>query len=69
MERFHDDTNGPVRLEIYQCSVAACGLKVALWWEIDGKALSPDQMTWVERQVAARGAFFPADFTAQRRRP
>jgi hypothetical protein len=51
-----------IELDFYQCSVLTCGRKVALWWELTGKPLTADEMSWVEREVRRRGAFFPADY-------
>lgn len=51
--------NGP-RIELYQCS-GGCGRKAALIHE-PGGGLTEDQKSFVEREVARLGAFFPADY-------
>lgn len=52
--------HGPV-IEFYACE--ACGAQAALQFAPQG-GLSADDASWVEREVAARGAFFPADYRA-----
>lgn len=47
-------------LEFYQCD--ACGRKGAVWWEIE-KGSAKNAQGWVEKEVAARGSFFPSDWT------
>ena len=53
--------NGAVHLEFYACSSAACGRRAAVLWELRG-TLSDEDRTWVEREVARRGYFFPSDY-------
>lgn len=57
--------NGP-RIELYKCSDPECARKAALIYE-PGTGLSSDQRSWVEREVARLGAFFPHDYTGNRR--
>lgn len=51
---------GPV-VEFYACQQEGCGRRAAVTFEPDG-GLDAEQATWVEREVARRGAFFPADY-------
>jgi hypothetical protein len=63
LERVMDETEsakGP-RIEVYRCPDTACARKVAVIYE-PGGGLSQDQRTWVEREVARTGAFFPQDY-------
>lgn len=57
---------GP-RIELYQCVDAECARKAALMYE-PGGGLTEDQKTFVEREVARLGAFFPSDYTGPHRR-
>lgn len=51
-------------LEFYACQ--GCGRKLALWWELTGAEPSAEQRSWVEREVAAKGSFFPSDYAPRR---
>lgn len=63
MRRVEDSAGeGTLHLEFYQCGGNACGMKVALWYEVTGAGVSAEQMSFVERQVMKYGAFFPADY-------
>lgn len=57
--------NGP-RIELYQCDDKECGRKAALMYE-PGGGLTSDQRSFVEKEVARLGAFFPHDYTGSRR--
>lgn len=52
--------NGP-RIEMFQCPLDTCGLKAALMFEMMG-GITDEQRSWVEKEVARRGSFFPVDF-------
>lgn len=55
------------RMEIYQCKAEGCiPTKIALIFEPE-RALSAEQKTFVERELARHGAFFPHDYTGSRR--
>lgn len=51
-----------ILLDFYRCVGPDCGRKVALWWELTGQGMKPGQQSWVEREVARKGAFFPSDY-------
>ena len=56
-----------VRIEVYQCSADGCGRKVDVIYEpVTG--LTEPEKTWVEREVARTGAFFPSDYRPGRLR-
>lgn len=58
--------DGQLFLQFYACPPAdegGCARRVALWWELSGTGVSGEQQTWVEREVARRGHFFPSDYT------
>lgn len=59
-------TPGP-RIELYQCVDVECARKAALMYE-PGGGLTDDQQTFIEREVARLGAFFPSDYTGSNRR-
>lgn len=61
-EQAHPD--GSAHLEFYACN--GCGRKLALFWEMTGQGASPETQSWVEREVAIRGAFFPNDIRPSR---
>jgi hypothetical protein len=52
---------GPT-VEMYQCEGEMCQRRAALIFEPEG-GLTDEDRSWVEREVARRGAFFPADYT------
>jgi hypothetical protein len=64
MERIdivEQNDQGP-RMEFYQCPAATCsGAKLAIIFELGGD-LTATQQSYVEREVARRGSFFPADY-------
>lgn len=65
MERTEEltHTSGQVHLELYQCQGESCRRKAALMWELDDGAMArSDAAEWLEREVKARGSFFPSDF-------
>jgi hypothetical protein len=51
---------GPA-IDVYQCETDGCKLKIDVIYEPAG-GLSEAQKTWLEREVARTGAFFPADY-------
>lgn len=56
--------DGQLFLDLYQCSdVARCGRKAGLQWELTGKGMTKEGRSWVEREIQARGSFFPGDYT------
>lgn len=52
---------GP-RIELYKCANDECARKAALVYE-PGTGLTQDQQTFIEREIARMGAFFPSDYT------
>ena len=56
---------GP-QVEMYQCEDTTCGAKAALMFEPVG-GTDAEAASWVEKEVARRGSFFPSDFSGQRR--
>jgi hypothetical protein len=48
-------------LEFYQCSNVACGRRAVLQWEKPDGSLTNEDQSWVEREVASRGSWFPSD--------
>lgn len=50
---------GEARIDLLACSV--CGRRAAMMWEI-ADAWSAEAASWVEQEVAKRGAFFPSDY-------
>lgn len=59
-----ESQTGP-KFVIYKCE--ACGRKAALILEPATGAMTDSQKSWVEREVARHGAFFPSDYTGSRR--
>lgn len=55
-----ESEDGP-RVEVYQCERGDCGRRVAVVYEPAG-GMSEEQQSWVEREVARHGAFFPSDY-------
>lgn len=53
--------DGAAYLEFYACP--ADGRKLVLWWELTGGGVTPEQRSWVEKEVARRGSFFPSDYS------
>lgn len=51
---------GPV-IEMYQCPDDECARRAAVIFEPAG-GMNDDDRSFVEREVARRGAFFPSDF-------
>ena len=51
---------GRVRFDLYRCSDPACARKVAVLFEPVG-GLAPEEESFVKREIARRGAFFPSD--------
>lgn len=56
-----DHPDGTQHLEFYQCTATECARRVCLWWELTGRP-TEEQRSWVEREVARNGAFFPSDY-------
>ena len=54
-----------VLVETYACTASGCGRKTVLVWEPVGGA-TPDQKTWVEKEVMRAGSFFPGDYARNR---
>lgn len=52
--------SGPV-IEMFQCPDEECARRAAVIFEPAG-GMSDDERSFVEREVARRGAFFPSDF-------
>ena len=53
-------------LAFYKCP--ACGRGAGLIFEsVDG--MDAEAQGWVEREIAARGSFFPSDYTGRDRGP
>ncbi len=57
--------NGP-RIELYKCEDNQCARKAALMYE-PGGGLTEEGKSFVEREVARMGAFFPHEYTGSRR--
>lgn len=51
--------SGPV-IEVYQCVTETCQRRAAVIFEPAG-GMTEDQRSWVEREIARRGSFFPSD--------
>jgi hypothetical protein len=49
-------------LEFYQCTNGPCGRKLVLQWEKPDGSLTPEDESWVEREVRMRGSWFPSDY-------
>lgn len=49
---------GACHVEFYACE---CGHKAVVMFEVRGM-LSAEEQSWVDREVARRGSFFPTDF-------
>lgn len=63
VERIDHPKGGP-RIEVYRCGGAGdagCGIKAVLMYESVSGEVSDEERTWVEREVARRGSFFPTD--------
>lgn len=56
---------GPT-IEIYECP--NCRVRAAVMFEPRASGLTSDEQSWVEREVAARGSFFPGDYDPGRGR-
>ena len=52
------------RIDLYACA-QGCSGKFAVIFELDGAYVQPEP-GFVEREVARRGAFFPADYAGGR---
>lgn len=52
---------GPT-IEMFECAREGCQRKAAVVYEPEG-GLDEQAQTWVEREIARRGSFFPSDFT------
>lgn len=48
-------------LEFYRCQNVACQRKAVLQWEKPDGALTEADLSFVEREVMNRGAWFPSD--------
>ena len=57
-----DDQSRPLHIEMYRCPDESCARKAVLMYEPLG-GLAEDQRSFVEREIARSGAFFPSDFT------
>ena len=62
-----DDKGRPLHIEMYQCADEACARKAVLMYEPLG-GLAEDQRSFVEREIARSGSFFPSDYTGNRPR-
>lgn len=58
------DNNAEV--DIFVCQNASCVARVAVIWEPEG-GYTEAQQTWIEREIARHGAFFPTDYTGRDR--
>ena len=61
VETVGQTADGPA-FDCYQCQVGGCGRKVVVVFEPAG-GLSAPQQTFIEQEIARRGAFFPSDHT------
>lgn len=52
---------GKTRFDLYQCADDSCRRKVAVIFEPVG-GLAAEESTYIQREIARRGAFFPADY-------
>lgn len=50
-----------VEIDTYQCPDEECARKAVVVFEPPG-GLSEEDQSWVEREIARRGAFFPSDY-------
>lgn len=53
--------HGPL-IEMYLCPQEACDRKAGVLYEPEG-GLDEAQTSWVDREIARRGSFFPTDWT------
>lgn len=56
--------NGVV-VDLYKCQLEDCGRKAVVIYEPSG-GYGEDQQTFIQREIARRGAFFPSDYTGNR---
>lgn len=61
-----DEQKRPLHIDMYRCPVDECARKAVLVHEPSG-GLAEDQRSFVEREIARHGAFFPSDYTGSRR--
>lgn len=54
---------GPT-IEMFACQRETCERKAAVVYEPEG-GLDLEAQSWVEREIARRGSFFPSDFNSQ----
>lgn len=60
-----DQTDKNPRIDFYACPREGCqGNKIAVFFEVSGQ--HTHEPGFVEREIARRGAFFPADFQGNR---
>lgn len=57
-EGIQQGTDGP-QILVYRC--ARCEIKAVVIFEPQG-GVNSDQESWVQREVAIRGSFFPQDY-------
>lgn len=62
MQRIEEFREDRAAFDLYQCQQASCGRKTSIVFEPEGGP-TPDERSFVEREVARRGAFFPSDYT------
>lgn len=60
MVRTEEFTENRVQFDIYQCPNEECARKVCVIFEPAG-GLEPEEVPFLQREVARRGAFFPSD--------
>ena len=58
----HPKGNKGPQVEMFKCQSADCGATAALMFEPIG-GTAPEDASWVEREIARRGSFFPSDYT------
>ena len=66
IERVEQLRENGVVVDLYKCGNEECGRKAVIIYEPTG-GYSEDQQTFIQKEVARRGAFFPSDFTGGNR--
>lgn len=56
-----------VKMETHQCPADHCGRKAVVVYE-PASGHSAESATWVEKEIARTGAFFPGDYTGRSQR-
>ena len=57
---------GRTTFDVYQCAESPCARKAVVIYEPPGGLLD-EEVTFIEREIARHGAFFPGDYTGGHR--